>query len=239
MHKTNNYFIASDYITGDEFKVCEITDGWSKTFPEVIEYDKYYPSEYYSDGKQRFPKYVEYLQHLLYYNRAKKLLELNNGKGLVLDIGCGPGHLLNEFNKLGCICKGIEFTEYAAKIPREKYCLDVIAGDITVVNFGEKKFDIVISWHTLEHMKDPQLALNKMLSVLKTGGLLLLSVPNFGSTEAINAKSSWFHLDVPRHINHFSSTFIKNLIYINNAVIINESYINIEYDLFSTVSYSP
>ena len=136
---------------------------------------------------------------------------------------------------MGCICKGIEFTEYAAKIPREKYCLDVIAGDITVVNFGEKKFDIVISWHTLEHMKDPQLALNKMLSVLKTGGLLLLSVPNFGSTEAINAKSSWFHLDVPRHINHFSSTFIKNLIYINNAVIINESYINIEYDLFSTV----
>jgi len=235
MNKIINYFIANDYITGDEFKVCEIANGWWKTFPDVIEYDRYYPSIYYSDGNQRFPKHVEKLQNLLYNIRAKKLIKLNNGKGSVLDIGCGPGHLLSVFNNLGCTCKGIEFNEYSAKIPREKYGLDVIAGDITEDRLDETKYDIVISWHTLEHMRDPQLALKRMFNVLKPGGLLLLSVPNFGSTEAIRARSSWFHLDVPRHINHFSSSFIKNLIYTNDAEIIEESYINIEYDLFCTV----
>jgi len=231
----SNEFYAKDYITGDEFLVYEYIDGWWKTAPDKVDYNKYYPDLYYSKGRQRFPFIIEAIQNLLYSYRSKYLIRLNKQKGTVLDIGCGPGHLLNQFLNNGCICKGIEYSDVAAEIPRNKYKLDVLVGDISKINFEEMKFDIIVSWHTLEHMEDPHVAVKKMVELLNPGGLLYISVPNIGSTEAMISKNNWFHLDVPRHLNHYSDQFMKNLLVTYNTKILDISYLNLEYDTFSTI----
>ena len=47
--------------------------------------------------------------------------------------------------------------------------------------------------------------------ILKKDGKLILALPNYKSYDAEYYKDKWAAYDVPRHINHFSQTSIKNI----------------------------
>jgi SAM-dependent methyltransferase len=61
----------------------------------------------------------------------------------------------------------------------------------------------VVMRHSLEHVPDPCSDLRRVHQLLRPGGVLLVSVPNFGSWERQRFGSAWFHLDLPRHRTHF------------------------------------
>ena len=65
-------------------------------------------------------------------------------------------------------------------------------------------FDVIVFNQSLEHIPDPMRALVKAVSLLKEGGLLVISVPNFASNERRVFGMFWRHVDVPRHLYHFS-----------------------------------
>ena len=44
------------------------------------------------------------------------------------------------------------------------------------------------------------------------GGLVLISLPNFGSWQARRFRADWFHLDLPRHRSHFTARGIETLL---------------------------
>ena len=44
------------------------------------------------------------------------------------------------------------------------------------------------------------------------GGLVLVSLPNFGSWQARRFRADWFHLDLPRHRSHFTARGIETLL---------------------------
>jgi len=46
---------------------------------------------------------------------------------------------------------------------------------------------------------------------LKREGLLVIEVPNIRSWQSLFAKERWIHLDVPRHINHFTKQRLKQM----------------------------
>src|SRR2546429_4465682 len=58
--------------------------------------------------------------------------------------------------------------------------------------------------HSLEHVPGPMANLGRVLRLLRPGGLLAISVPNFDSWERRRFGSAWFHLDLPRHRTHFT-----------------------------------
>jgi len=60
-------------------------------------------------------------------------------------------------------------------------------------------------------------------------------VPNFGSWEARGAKDKWFHLDVPRHLNHFTVPVLARLLSSSGLTVRSESFFAPEYDCFSFV----
>ncbi|HEV2787745.1 MAG TPA: class I SAM-dependent methyltransferase, partial [Solirubrobacteraceae bacterium] len=64
--------------------------------------------------------------------------------------------------------------------------------------------DVVSLWHVLEHLDDPNGALERIAGWLRPGGLLVVGVPNLGSVQARAGGGRWFHLDVPRHRTHFT-----------------------------------
>jgi SAM-dependent methyltransferase len=67
-------------------------------------------------------------------------------------------------------------------------------------------------WHSLEHQFEPARVLAEVRRLLKPGGRLLLEVPNLGSRQARLGGSRWFHLDVPRHLLHFSRPTLAALL---------------------------
>ena len=65
-------------------------------------------------------------------------------------------------------------------------------------------FDAVVMSHSLEHVSEPRADLARVRRLLRPGGLLLISVPNFASWQREMFGSEWFALDLPRHRTHFT-----------------------------------
>lgn len=228
-------FRATDYLSGESFTVQPAAGGWWETSPAPADLGKYYPAVYYGGGGRRFPGLVEALQAWLYGRRARWVSRRAGRPGRVLDVGCGPGHLLARFRALGWRAEGTEATAAAAALARDRYGLEVRAGEVEQLGFAAHSFDLVVSWHTLEHMRDPAATLDAFARILRPGGHLLLSVPNFSSPEARSGLAGWFHLDVPRHLAHFPADVLRGLLFHRGLTIEHEGFAAPEYDAFSLV----
>jgi hypothetical protein len=81
-----------------------------------------------------------------------------------------------------------------------------------MLGFEGAFFDAVSIWHVLEHTQNPSKVLREISRVLKPGGVLALAVPNFGSTQARLFGKNWFHLDLPRHLFHFTEPMLTKML---------------------------
>lgn len=229
-------FGARDYISGDRFKIelCENCGiAFTRPRPAPSELPRYYPPAYYGGGTKRFPAFAERLQRALYGRRASAIQEMLGGKGRVLDIGCGPGFLLREFCARGWDVLGTEFSEESAAHARNTLNLPVSVGDTAALKLEAASFDAVIMWHVLEHMTDPQETVAEVTRLLRPGGVFVCAVPNFGSFEARFARDKWFHLDVPRHLHHFTLEALTTLLAVHGFTLERKSFFALEYDYFS------
>ncbi|MEO6458532.1 MAG: class I SAM-dependent methyltransferase [Chloroflexia bacterium] len=229
-------FTTSDYISGDKFVVgfcnnCRLTV--TTPVPPGNELSRYYPQTYYGSGR-RFPHIVEWLLDMLYDFRVGRI-GAGREPGKVLDIGCGRGLLLNKLKEKGWDPQGTELSEEAASYARDRLNLPVTTETLEDAHFPDNEFDLVILWHVLEHLSDPQGTLREVARVLKPGGTLLVAVPNFGSLEARFSGPGWFHLDVPRHLTHFTFQSLSEALGGAGLEVDKASYISPEYDFFSFV----
>lgn len=97
----------------------------------------------------------------------------------LLDDGCGTGW----FSKLACE-RGAQVTsldvgeqllaEVAKKCKSER-----VVGDALQLVFPDRTFAVVVSSEMIEHTVDPRRALAEMFRVLKPGGTLALTCPNW------------------------------------------------------------
>jgi len=116
--------------------------------------------KYYEDDKWEFTE----------------LLKDTQQAGSLLEIGCGPGNFLEKAKTRISKVAGIEYNKDATLAARKKG-LEVV--DLTEENTLRKaSFDIVASFHVLEHVDDPVGFLQKMESWMKNTGRLVISVPN-------------------------------------------------------------
>lgn len=100
---------------------------------------------------------------------------------LVLDIGCGPGHLAKVIKKQGTKIEihGIDFSRVA--IENAKKFLDKcwqVNLDIEDIPVNSNSYDAVICLEVLEHVFDVDHVLREIRRVLKPSGKAMLSVPN-------------------------------------------------------------
>ena len=95
----------------------------------------------------------------------------------------------------------------------------------------DNAFDLVILWHALEHLPDPSGALCAIRGLLRDGGRLVVAVPNLASWQARLLKARWFHLDVPRHLWHFTPETLEHLLRVTGFQVVARSYCLPAYEL--------
>jgi SAM-dependent methyltransferase len=226
-------------VTGERFELCRCGRcALAVTLPRPADaaMASYYPAEYYRSGSsRRFPAPVERLQRALYARRARRVEALAGGAGRVLDVGCGPGFLLDAFRRRGWQAEGTELSDASASHARERLSLPVHVGPIDSWPWPEGHFDAVSMWHVLEHFPDPGPLLHRIGRLLRPGGVAMVGVPDFGSAEARLARAGWFHLDVPRHLCHFTPASLGAALAAQGLVARSRSGFAPEYDLFSFV----
>jgi SAM-dependent methyltransferase len=123
------------------------------------------------------------------------------GRGL--DVGCGRGDLAAEFVDRGWTMVGVEPSPNACDAARARG-VDARVGTLATVELEPAAYDMIVFQHSLEHTRDPQGDLAKVRNALAPGGLLAVTVPNFGNWQARRFRDRWFHLDLPRHRTHFT-----------------------------------
>jgi 2-polyprenyl-3-methyl-5-hydroxy-6-metoxy-1,4-benzoquinol methylase len=87
---------------------------------------------------------------------------------------------------------------------RRKYGLNLITGDFQTAYFASGEFDAVTMAHVIEHVPDPIACLSKCRQLLKSGGRLVVTTPNFGSLGHQRFGQNWRGLEPPRHLHIFA-----------------------------------
>lgn len=230
-------FDARDPATGDRFTVARCRRcGLAQTLPapSPAQLDRYYPRGYHSTTK-RYRAGLDGALSLLQRSRIRSLEQLLGGAGSVLDIGCGPGVLLHQMRARGWRARGTERSPSAARQARDVFHLDVRAQDVSDIVAEGTTFDAVVLWHVAEHLHAPLETIRGIARLLRPGGVLLIAVPNFASPEARVGRDGWFHLDVPRHLVHFTPATLDAMITASGFEKIKVTHLVPEYDLFSFV----
>jgi SAM-dependent methyltransferase len=141
----------------------------------------------------------------------KFFLELDkNNFEIVLDIGCAFGHIRQIFPK-----SDIYGIEYASRFANYAKRVNMISVMDKIGDVRDNSIDLVMAYHTLEHVSDPRAELLEARRVLKKDGRLYIAVPDyFGPLREVSGQAcldfeQLYHLN---HNNVFSHTSLHNLL---------------------------
>jgi 2-polyprenyl-3-methyl-5-hydroxy-6-metoxy-1,4-benzoquinol methylase len=96
----------------------------------------------------------------------------------ILVAGCGNGAEAKIIaNKYNSVTYGIDIS-YENNQDNYGDNLYIQKQDVTHMNFRNSMFDLVYSYHVLEHVNNPQLAIKEMHRVMRIGGILFIGFPN-------------------------------------------------------------
>jgi SAM-dependent methyltransferase len=97
----------------------------------------------------------------------------------VLEVGCGAGgtgRLLQEL--LGCRVTGVELNPVAAA-EAARHLHHVFTGDVAELPLAGR-YDLVIALELFEHLPGGEEVLLRLVGLVRSGGRVVLSVPNVG-----------------------------------------------------------
>ncbi len=127
----------------------------------------------------------------------------------VFDVGCCVGAFVHAAQTEGYRASGMDISTTAVECGRARG-LDLRAGDVLTAQFAAP-FDAVCLWATLEHVNDPLAFLNRSFELLRPGGWLFASVPNFSSlSQKILGKK--FNLVAVEHLNFFIPRVLREVV---------------------------
>lgn len=104
----------------------------------------------------------------------------------VLEVGCGAGRLLRVFAQRGAVVTGVDVSSRMLELAAQN-CVEfqnsvsLLHGDgRTLKGLSAETFDIVYTWHVLQHVPDKEVVLcliDEIHRVLKPGAIALVHIP--------------------------------------------------------------
>ena len=174
--------------------------GWEPTENELLLYYGKYPAV--KDISQiTIRRYDELLDKFERYRE----------QGTLLEVGCGGGHFLARALLRGWKVRGTEYGTIPIEACRARG-IDVFEGPLDIAAHPAEGVDIVCSFEVIEHVAYPNKELDKMISILRPGGLLYLTTPNFNCLARRIAPETWNVANYPEHLNYFTTTTLGGLL---------------------------
>jgi SAM-dependent methyltransferase len=227
------YHGVRDYISGECFDVilcagCGL--GMTEPMPSDTQIGRYYSASYRGD------------RHAFTDSIRVGLRSLSLGRhfpagfrGRLLDIGCGLGTFAVHQRRLGWDVAVTEIHQPTLQRLRQHGIEAHTPEEALDGAFGTEAFDAVTCWHVLEHALRPEEMARWVRSLLRRGGRFQVAVPNLASWQARAARSTWLHLDVPRHRYHFDGRTLGQLLHGAGFEIVQRRTVVLEYDWFGAI----
>ncbi|WP_227499957.1 bifunctional 2-polyprenyl-6-hydroxyphenol methylase/3-demethylubiquinol 3-O-methyltransferase UbiG [Synechococcus sp. PCC 7335] len=150
------------------------------------------------------------------YQSLEKLLTahasslIGKPKRSLLDVGCGTGDFLRAAKRAQWDVTGTELAKTAVQTANQKTNNSVLEGDILSLDLPVDSYDLVTSYHVIEHLIDPVGMLHRCYQLLSSQGVLFVETPNIGSLGARIRGPKWSHIIPPEHIVYFSSDSLRH-----------------------------
>lgn len=157
------------------------------------------------------------------YRFLNKLFK--QGEFVLLDIGAG-NHSASKTKKWfpNCEYHGLDLNknynndENDFKLMQSFYELNL--EDLNLDSVPNAHFDFIMMAHVIEHLKNGDQVLVKLLAKLKPGGYLYVEYPGIRSTRLPRMKGTLNFFDDETHVRVYSLTELYNLFLKNNTEII-------------------
>tara|TARA_R110002096_G_scaffold169779_11_gene341603 strand:- start:6459 stop:7508 length:1050 start_codon:yes stop_codon:yes gene_type:complete len=221
-----------------------------------LSYNEFYNTEYRKlyVGKETATDSFFYSQRI----KGKKIydyLKRNNlilkEESFILEIGCGAGGILSVFKERGHKVKGSDLGEEYIEYGKKFHGLDIEIGFLSNIKI-DKKPDIIIYSHVLEHILDLKSELTSIKNIISENTIVYIEVPGVKEIHR-NFESNILKYFQNAHTYHFSLETLTNLFSImgfelicgnqfvqsafkltTNKTIINNDYNNVKSYLLKT-----
>jgi 2-polyprenyl-3-methyl-5-hydroxy-6-metoxy-1,4-benzoquinol methylase len=144
------------------------------------------------------------------YNEILDGFESVRKTNRLLDVGCGIGYFLEVAKKRGWEVFGTEFTDQAIEICESKG-IAMKKGVLDIHNYPAESFDVITSFEVIEHINTPNAEIQNMYSLLRKGGLLYVTTPNFNSTLRYYLGGKYNVIGWPEHLSYYTPATLKKL----------------------------
>lgn len=209
-------------------------------FPSAEHCQALYQGEYYDDASgDRFFRVVE---SLVRYFRRQRVLDIlrhqpparKNGPDAILDVGCGRGLLLEEFQKRGWNVTGTQVSRTAQRACERRLGAGCVRlGELPDLGLEESAYGVVTFYHVLEHLQRPLDYLNEAKRLLRPDGLLVVEVPDASGPGARFLGVRDFCLDYPHHLYFFTPASLKDTLEQAGFCVVAVKRFSLEYSPFT------
>ncbi|MBI4847508.1 MAG: class I SAM-dependent methyltransferase [Nitrospirae bacterium] len=128
----------------------------------------------------------------------------------ILDVGCGQGQFVDFMVRRGWETLGVELSESAMTVCKQ-FALPVKKIDVFDSTLIKESFDLITLFEVIEHVPTPKQMVEQIEQLLKPGGVLYLTTPNFNSIDRRVLGASW-HVVHREHIMYFTPNTLKNML---------------------------
>jgi len=175
--------------------------------------DSFYASDEDPEGL------IKSLLHRAYSARRQKIfcaelkkMERYRESNRILDIGCSFGGFLYAAKNREWKVKGIEAVYDIGKHGKDLYNLDIFLGTLEEAKLEPASFDVIRLNNIIEHIPLPSQFLADVNKLLRKGGLLSISTPNYDSYSVSICGKEWIYFDGQHHIVLFTPATLKKIL---------------------------
>ena len=168
---------------------------------------------------------IKKLLHSAYSARRQKVfsVELKRAEryrksNKILDIGCSFGGFLYAAKNSGWEAEGIETVYNVGKYGKELYNLDIFFGTLEDAKLEPASLDVIRLNNVIEHIPYPSQFLADVNKLLRKGGLLSVSTPNYDSYSVSICGKEWIYFDGQHHIVFFTPETLEKILDKNNII---------------------
>ena len=176
-------------INSDDNRILTTKDYWARYYvAKDISEETHISQLPQKDQPSFLRRYTQNYGHYLWEIFYDKYFSIDETKSIV-EIGSAPGtNAVRFYKKFNYKTYGIEYTDDGVGLNRALFKKNgipeenVIHADFLDTDFQtayKNTFDMVVSFGFLEHFMNPKKVVEYHINMLKPGGMLLISIPNF------------------------------------------------------------
>jgi 2-polyprenyl-3-methyl-5-hydroxy-6-metoxy-1,4-benzoquinol methylase len=161
--------------------------------------------DYIADKKplqKNFARRLAVLRNYLDRARHKDLLEIGSAYGFFLEAA------KDDFRAV----LGVDVSEEGVKYSRETLNVNALHVNFLDHDFGDRKFDVVCLWDTIEHLGNPFLYMEKISRLTEKGALITLTTGDVESLTSRIKKDKWRLIHPPTHAHYFSKRTLTRML---------------------------